>query len=374
MKPPAIWYYAPLKSPRHDTPSGDRTMARLLLSALRAAGYAPALASDLRTFEPRGDPARQAILRDASREEVRRLLDGLGTVPASERPRLWFTYHCYYKAPDWMGPLAAAALGVPYVVAEGSRAAKRAAGDWALAHQGAEAALDRAACVFAITSVDREALKRDGPPSQHVIDLPPFVAPAEWRTSARPGDRGRGDAVRLLAVAMMRPGPKLASYARLADALAYLPDRGWRLDIVGDGVGRQATEALFAPYRDRVVFHGRVEDTARLARFYAEADLLAWPAVDEAYGMALLEAQAASLPVLAGRHGGVGDVVRDGSTGILVAPHDPDAFGRALATIVAEPGRLRPMRAAAAAFVRRERTVDGAAAILRAMLDPLLAR
>ena len=48
------------------------------------------------------------------------------------------------SVPDWIWPRVAGALRLPYVVAEGSRAPKRASGPWALGHAGAEAALDRA--------------------------------------------------------------------------------------------------------------------------------------------------------------------------------------------------------------------------------------
>ena len=33
---------------------------------------------------------------------------------------LWFTYHCYYRKPDWLGPIVTRALGIPYVIAEAS--------------------------------------------------------------------------------------------------------------------------------------------------------------------------------------------------------------------------------------------------------------
>ena len=36
-------------------------------------------------------------------------------------PAAWFTYHLYYKAPDWLGPDIARALAIPYLVAEASR-------------------------------------------------------------------------------------------------------------------------------------------------------------------------------------------------------------------------------------------------------------
>src|SRR5207253_10569965 len=124
-------------------------------------------------------------------------------------------------------------------------------------------------------------------------------------------------------------GDKLASYGMLADALGLVPDEPWRLDLVGDGEGRQEVERLFARFGERVRFLGAIEDPAALARLYASADLLVWPAVNEAYGMALLEAQACGCPVLAGAYGGVASVVEDGRTGVLAPRADPVSFAEA---------------------------------------------
>ena len=60
--PLPLAFYAPLKSPHHPAPSGDRTMARLLMKALGAAGFEPSLASELRTLDKAGDPAKQLRL------------------------------------------------------------------------------------------------------------------------------------------------------------------------------------------------------------------------------------------------------------------------------------------------------------------------
>ncbi len=49
-------------------------------------------------------------------------------LPKAKRPQAWFTYHLYYKAVDWIGPRVAAALDIPYLVAEASHAPKRARG------------------------------------------------------------------------------------------------------------------------------------------------------------------------------------------------------------------------------------------------------
>src|SRR5215207_8261684 len=109
-----------------------------------------------------------------------RLIAAYKNVAAAQRPRLWFTYHVYYKAPDWIGPRVSDALRIPYVAAEGSRAGKRAGGPWAIGHAGAEAALDRAAAIFVMTEADREALEQARPAAQRLIELPPFIDMNEW--------------------------------------------------------------------------------------------------------------------------------------------------------------------------------------------------
>ena len=83
------------------------------------------------------------------------------------------------------------------------------------------------------------------------------------------------------------------------------------------------------------------QSSSDLTALYAAADLMVWPAVNEAYGMALLEAQAAGLPVVAGRTGGVPDVVRDGVTGLLPPVGDAAAFAAAVVTLLGDPGMRR---------------------------------
>jgi glycosyltransferase involved in cell wall biosynthesis len=63
-----------------------------------------------------------------------------------------------------------------------------------------------------------------------------------------------------------------------------------------------------------------------LPEIAAACDLCVWPAVNEAFGMALLEAQACGLPVVAGAWGGVPAIIVDGKTGWLSAPGDATAF------------------------------------------------
>jgi glycosyltransferase involved in cell wall biosynthesis len=152
---------------------------------------------------------------------------------------------------------------------------------------------------------------------------------------------------------MMRAPDKLASYHLLADAMLRLRDLPWRLLVVGDGPEREAIVAAFAPLASRVTFAG-LRSAEEIQRFHAAADVFAWPAINEAYGMALLEAEADGLPVIAGACGGVPEIVVDGDTGLLCAPGDAAAFAAALARLLKDADlRERLGRAAARRVTER---------------------
>jgi glycosyltransferase involved in cell wall biosynthesis len=369
-----IAFYAPLKAPDHAVPSGDRRMAELLLAALGVAGHAVTMASRLRAFEGRGDDARQGEIRAAGEAEAGALVERFRAAPSGERPAAWFTYHLYHKAPDWLGPTVSRALAIPYVIAEASFAAKRAGGPWAEGHGAVAEAIGRAGAVLALTGDDRAGLAALVGDGERLIDLPPFLDPAPYGAAraARGAHRARLAAhwgleptvPWLLTVAMMRPGDKLDSYRRLAAALGGLGDRDWRLLVVGDGPARGDVEAaLGALGRDRVVYAGEQPEDA-VASYCGAADIMVWPAVNEAYGMALLEAQAAGLPVVAGRVRGVVDVVRHGETGLLTAAGDTRDFTRAVARLLDDDDLRHDFGAAAAAAVVARHGLDRAAAIL----------
>jgi len=208
----SIAFYAPLKPPGHPTPSGDRRMARLLMQALDRAGYPVFLASDWRSRDGQGDVQVQQDMLSFAPQEAKRVI----TVT---RPKLWFTYHCYYKAPDLIGPRVSESLGIPYVIAEASRAQKRLGGPWDAFAQAAEAAIDAADILFAMTAHDRFALDRDRVGGQKIVDLPPFTEFTLTKKRSRHTKSGR---LQLLAVAMMRSGAKMESYRRLAASLEHV--------------------------------------------------------------------------------------------------------------------------------------------------------
>jgi glycosyltransferase involved in cell wall biosynthesis len=81
----------------------------------------------------------------------------------------------------------------------------------------------------------------------------------------------------------------------------------------------------------------------RLRGEYLSADVLCLPSLSEGLPMAVLEAMACGLPVLATRVGGVPDVVVDGETGVLVEPGDVRGIERGLAELAADPIRRARM-------------------------------
>ena len=172
----------------------------------------------------------------------------------------------------------------------------------------------------------------------------------------------------LLAVGMMRGGDKQRSFRILARALERLGAHDWRLLVVGDGPRRTCVEESFGAIPpDRLRFLGALPPD-RLAACYAAADLMVWPAINEAYGMALLEAQSAGLPVIAGRTGGVPDIVRDGVTGLLTPIGDEAAFAEAVASLLTDKARRAAMGGEAARIAAAEHSFAGASRTLDALL------
>ena len=367
LSPPPVAFYAPMKPPTHPTPSGDRKMAQLLFEALRRAGAAPELASTFRSHSAQPDPVRFAKLRAEGEAEAARLIQAYQSRPLHQRPRLWFTYHLYYKAPDHLGPRVAAALGAPYLVAEASRSPKRLRDAWAESAADAEAALDLADVILCLTERDRPALVEQLLSTQHLQMFPPFLD-AGRRPPPKPAPT---PPYRLLTVAMMRPGDKLASYRTLTAALTALAARGgpdWVWEIIGDGPAQAEVAAMTAPLGDRVRLLGRIDDEMELRVRYGAADLLLWPGVGEAFGMTYLEAKAMETAALAEDRPGVRDVLSGGG-GRLAPPDRPDLFADAIADLLREPAALRAIGREGRADVIARHGLDAAAERLWRLLQ-----
>jgi glycosyltransferase involved in cell wall biosynthesis len=373
-----IAFYAPLKPPDHPVASGDRAMARALIEAFGRAGHAVEVVSRFRSFDS-GDALRQQRLRDLGErlaDRLARRLEG-----RESRPDVWFTYHLYHKAPDWLGPPIASRLGIPYVVTEASYAPKQAEGKWQIGHDAAGDAIRRADRIFQPNPADAECVLPLLRSSERLVSLPPFLDTAPLRAADRTVCRAAlADLYRinpaepwLLAVGMMRDDQKLQSYRCLGSALSQLADIPWRLIVAGSGPAEKAVRTAFAPLEERVYWAGVVAPEG-LRQLYRAADLYLWPAVKEAWGMALLEAQAAGLPVVAGRSGGVPAIVADGETGLLTPEGDATAFAAAVRTLLDDPDRRHAMGAQAMERTMRHHDISNAAETLDQHLRELTGR
>jgi glycosyltransferase involved in cell wall biosynthesis len=364
-----VAFYAPLKSPDHPTPSGDRHLARILIEAMRMKGHEVSVASHFRSFDRTGDAARQARLAKLGARLANRLLQRYQRNASA--PELWFTYHLWHKAPDFLGPRISAALDIPYVVAEASIAPKQRHGPWASGYEHALQAVRQADRIIALNPVDIEQVDPVRGAGRSAQLLPPFVDASAY---AAPAARRANAIPQLVTVAMMREGRKLDSYRVLAAALALLLDLRWRLLVVGDGSARPQVEAAFAPLPpDRVRFAGLCSpaETATLLR---ESDIFVWPAVAEILGMVFLEAQATGLPVVAGDAGGVSSVVAAGRTGILVPEGDVDAVAAATRRLIVDDAARAAMGREAPLYVRERHDLPVAAARLDALLQETIGR
>jgi len=359
-------------------------MARLLMAAMARGNHQVTLASRFRSREGDGDAARQESLARIGLHTADRLAAQYRAAPADARPEAWFTYHLYYKGPDWLGPRVSAALDIPYLVAEASHAPKRAKGSWAKFHAAAESAIARADAIFSLNPVDAECLKGVVAADALLVPLRPFLDGADFAAAGMRRDGIRSDFARrfnlapsqpwLLTVAMTREGDKYSSYRVLAQALQRLTDIPWQILIVGDGPARARVEELFQPLQpDRVRFAG-ARLPQELPEYYAAADLFVWPAINEAYGMSLLEAQAAGLPVVAGASGGVPFIVEHERSGLLTPPGESDSFAAALRGLLRDAARRRTMGDRALETVANQHDIASASATLDSTLRDVVAR
>ena len=225
-------------------------------------------------------------------------------------------------------------------------------------------------------------------------DVPVFVAPSRFLRDRVVEGGLPATKVRVLRNPVELPdlpaepiGPPVVAYTGrlveekglhvLLDAASRLPP-GVRVRVTGSGrlradlAARVAREALPVD----LLGPGTPADVGRELR---RASLAVLPSVWwENCPMALLEAAAAAVPVVASAVGGVPELVEDATTGLLVPPGDADALARAVSGLVADPERARALGARARAVVAVRHAPDGHVAGLldayRAAVDRVAAR
>ncbi|HLV35478.1 MAG TPA: glycosyltransferase family 1 protein [Spirillospora sp.] len=171
----------------------------------------------------------------------------------------------------------------------------------------------------------------------------PRYASADMRAAL---SGGHPDEVLLLYVG------RLSSEKRLFDLKAVLEQiPGTRLALVGDGPARPELEALFAGLP--VTFTGYLQGEA-LSQAYASADIFVFPSALESFGLVVVEAMAAGLPVVASQVGGVPDVIEVGRTGYVFEPGDVAGLVAGVRRIARDRACIEQMGRAARAFAETQ--------------------
>jgi glycosyltransferase involved in cell wall biosynthesis len=129
--------------------------------------------------------------------------------------------------------------------------------------------------------------------------------------------------------------------ADLVAATRILEERHARLTVAIVGAGPMEHQLRDLLPRGHFAGHQSGRD---LARWYASADILAFPSTTETFGNVVLEGFASGLPAVVVAAGGVQDLVRPSHNGLICPPHDARAFADALEAIIRNPSYHRRLR------------------------------
>jgi glycosyltransferase involved in cell wall biosynthesis len=311
-------------------------------------------------------PQAVPVTRMVDPRDLRRVRAHLSRV----RPDL---VHTHLGTSDFLGGIGARSLGLPAVATihadwwpDGPSDRVRM---WLMATA-------RRRCADIVVAVSESARteylrqRRDQP--EHVIvvhnGISDRAAPGSGtRVRAQLGIRQ--DEFVVLALSKLRPEKNLEGSI---DAVATLADRfgGVRLVIAGDGPHEDAVRRHASALGSRVVLAGHREDVMDLLD---ASDVLIHPSHFDAFPTSVLEAMAASVPVVTTATGGMLEMIEDGVEGILVPPPPTaEAFARALATVLERPELRARLAAGARARYDREFTGEAWAHRIRAVYDRVL--
>lgn len=129
------------------------------------------------------------------------------------------------------------------------------------------------------------------------------------------------------------------------------------LVLAGEGSERGAVEAAIAQagIGDRVFLLGDRNDIPQLLPAFS---MFAMSSISEGYSIALLEACACALPIVATRVGGNAEIVADGVNGLVVPPRDPEALAAAMVSLLDDPQRAADMGHAGRAWLLANSTFE----------------
>ena len=225
-------------------------------------------------------------------------------------------------------------------------------------------AFTRCRAMTVVSTWYRDFLVRRGIPAERIQIIPPGIDAALFEVEPdREGLRracgfepGEYPIVAELAVIEPRKNQKAA-----IEALAILPsDLSCRLALIGAVKDERYHAELMeiverSGLADKVAFTGKVDDPYPLL---AAADAFLFPSLSEGLGIAILEAMALGVPVVASAVEGAADIVIDGQTAVEIDPGDPKGIAAKIEGLLRSPQKGEEMKLAAVEMVRRSYSVE----------------
>jgi len=226
-------------------------------------------------------------------------------------------------------------LGLPVIVhMHGSNFHKFYNGLPSVARTALRFSLNRAHCVVVLGKTWREFLIRDLGILPHKITVIDNGVPAPLGAVRRP--HSAGAAVRIVFLGQLgdRKGvPELVAALRSPRIVA----KAWTATIAGDGAVEETAAAVAkAGLQDRIAVPGWV-DRERTQKLLCEADIFILPSHFEAMPIAILEAMAHGVPVIATPVGAIPEFLTAGQTALLVPPGDPEELAKAIERLLDHP-------------------------------------
>lgn len=208
-------------------------------------------------------------------------------------------------------------------------------------------------------SVASVARSRSGIPAAKIAIIPNAIDPADFQrgTGGPPVKDYYGQAAHATThigfIGRLDPIKRIPD---LLHAMSILPAT-IHLHIFGQGSQRNRIESTIATLhlQNRVTLHGVISHPQEALN---QIDLLVLPSDAEGFGLVLIEAMAASIPVVATNAPGIRDVVIDNQTGLLVPPRSPEQLARAIARLLNDADLKKRLIENAAAELRRRFTWD----------------
>jgi glycosyltransferase involved in cell wall biosynthesis len=293
------------------------------------------------------------------------LLTGLVAALTDFRPDVVHA-HSHRYGHVWEASAVAKRLGVPFVVTPHYHPPDPDEPLWQrsfLRLQDAGfgvAVYRRAAAILASTEQERARLSEFAP-RDRIRLIPDAIALGEWQRPSGPLPRGLPERYVLYAgrIAVNKGLPTLV------DALARIPAaRRVPLVLMGHDWGQR--EIVERRARDAGVFPdlhwlGHLQDPEQYRAVFRRASAFVLPSDWEAFGIVLLEAMAAGIPIVATAVGGMPEVLDHGRCGQLVPARDPESLSRAILLALEGEASHRADVRAARDWVRRfdwDRIVD----------------